>query len=341
MNIRIIKSKSDAGCRSLLYKQIKRLTIRQNIYVYFFARHKSITRGIFIVYIKAYTKLSHINNLDYIMPNSKSLFFSLILATLPYLSYAQCTAGAITKAHSSSTYDLMLDPDSDGYITETGSAFPNGTTEMSEFEILPNSITGWVEIQDVSETDSDITPNCGNSDLIQDDDGGDFAFYNIIDPTPLVPSGGDEYIIFRFRLAKSPNGNFGYNFLVDNDAAYGSGTDINSICGNRGFEREVQFANAGGKKGVSVYDVDGNDDHKLYFVWSMYRDCGCPGSLRCFFGKLRYFRSSVYNLPITTFSYWGTIQCIYYGFIYSRGNGKLRKCNKCIGRWQCYGFWSA
>ncbi|MFK7807425.1 MAG: T9SS type A sorting domain-containing protein [Saprospiraceae bacterium] len=174
------------------------------------------------------------------------------------LIIAQCTSGVITSSHSSTTYDAMLDPDGDGWITETGASFTSGTTERIEFEIIPTSVTGWVEVQDVSEIDSDITPNCGNSDLIQDGDGGDFAYYNIVDPTPLTPTSGDEYILFRFRLAQSPNGNFGYNFLIDTDGTYGASVDVNSICGNMGFEREVQFANAGGKKGISIYDVDGS-----------------------------------------------------------------------------------
>ena len=104
----------------------------------------------------------------------------------------------------------------DGYITNSGSAFTSGSTELAEFEAIPNSTTGWVEITDVNERDSDINPNCGNPDLIQDDDGGDFAYFNIVDPTPTNPSSGDEYILLRFRLAQSPNGNFGYNFLFEN-----------------------------------------------------------------------------------------------------------------------------
>lgn len=186
------------------------------------------------------------------------ILFSIASFIFPLFNYAQCTPGVVTKTHSSAIYDILLDPDGDGYITETGGVFTSGTTERAEFEVIPNSTTGWLEIQDVSEVDSDITPNCGNSDLLQDNDGNDFAFYNIIDPTPGNPSDGDEYILFRFRLAQSPNGNFGYNFLVDTDAMYGGSSDGNSICGNMGFEREVQFANAGGKKGVSVYDIDGS-----------------------------------------------------------------------------------
>lgn len=192
------------------------------------------------------------------LPNALFFFFFFGVFINPDAIYAQCTAGIVTSAHSSTIYDALLDPDGDGYISESGGAFTSDTTEMAEFENIANSVTSWVAIQDVSETNADITPNCGNSDLVSDNNGGDFAFYNIIDPTPGTPSNGDEYILFRFRLAKSPNGNFGYNFLIDTDLIYGGGSDGNSTCGNMGFEREVQFANAGGNKGVSVYDVDGN-----------------------------------------------------------------------------------
>ena len=173
-------------------------------------------------------------------------------------SYSQCSSGYIGTPHTSSFFNAMLDPDGDRYITETGASFTSGTTEAAEFELIPTSVTGWVPLVDVSEASGDITPACGNADLITDDDGGDFAYYNVIDPTPSLPTSGDEYILFRFRLAKAPNGSFGYNFLIDTDQAYGQGIDGNTVCGNRGFEREVQFANAGGKKGVSVYDIDGS-----------------------------------------------------------------------------------
>lgn len=192
------------------------------------------------------------------MLNLKTILSLTLCVGIYQIGQSQCTPGAITQTPVNPPYITILDQNSDGFITSSGAAFVNGIDEMSEFEAVANSVTGWVEIQDVSEVSSDITPNCGNPDLIIDDDGGDFAFYNIIDPTPLSASSGDEYIVLRFRLAKSPNGNFGYNFLFDTDAMYGSGVDPNAICGNRGFEREIQFANAGGRKGVSAYDVDGS-----------------------------------------------------------------------------------
>lgn len=192
------------------------------------------------------------------MLNLKTVLSLALCVSIYQIGQSQCTPGAITHTPVNPPFITMLDQNSDGFITSSGAAFMNGVDEMSEFEAVANSVTGWVEIQDISEVSSDITPNCGNPDLITDDDGGDFAFYNIIDPTPLSASSGDEYIVLRFRLAKSPNGNFGYNFLFDTDAMYGSGIDPNALCGNSGFEREIQFANAGGRKGVSAYDVDGS-----------------------------------------------------------------------------------
>ncbi len=184
----------------------------------------------------------------------------ILLYLWPQLNYAQTPVpGAVSTAAGTGAYSTYLDPDADGWITTSGAAFTGGTTEAVEFEPIPASVTGWIELVDVSETNSDVNPGCGNADLITDDDGGDFAYYNIVDPTPTSPTSGDEVMLIRFRLANTPNGSFGYNFLFDTDMTYGGGIDTNGICGNQGFEREVQFANGGGKKGVSVYNVDGSD----------------------------------------------------------------------------------
>ncbi len=194
----------------------------------------------------------------------KSLTYSpplpllLFLCLSPKFGQAQTVPGEVTTAAGAGAYSTYLDPNADGWITTSGAAFTGGTTEAVEFEPIPASVTGWIELVDVSETNGDVNPICGNSDLITDDDGGDFAYYNIVDPTPLAPTSGDEVMLIRFRLANIPNGSFGYNFLFDTDMTYGGGIDANGICGNQGFEREVQFANGGGNKGVSVYNVDGS-----------------------------------------------------------------------------------
>ena len=170
---------------------------------------------------------------------------------------AQCTPGSIITPAAAGAYSSYLNPDGDGFITASGAAFTSDTTEAAEFKNIPASTSGWVKLVDVNEVSGDVTPNCGSADLVTDNNGGDFAYYNIVDPTPASPSSGDEAMLVRFRLAKVPNGSFGYNFLIDSDMSYGGGIDANGICGNQGFEREIQFANAGGKVGVSVYNIDG------------------------------------------------------------------------------------
>ncbi|WP_116127229.1 T9SS type A sorting domain-containing protein [Lewinella sp. IMCC34183] len=166
------------------------------------------------------------------------------------------TTGSVTKT-TSATYRYLLDPDADGFITESGAAFTSGTTEISEFEVIPGSVRGWSEMADVDETGSDVTPKCGNVDLVADDDGGGYGYYNIVDPTPGTPTSGDEYLLLRFRIGSDPGtANYGYNFLIDNDARFG-GADPNTTCGNQGFEREIIYSTGGGTAGVSVYDVDG------------------------------------------------------------------------------------
>ena len=157
------------------------------------------------------------------------------------------------------TYAAMLDPNGDGYITKSDVApqtpFSSGTTEAAEFEVIPNAVSGWIEIFDVAEANGDITPACSNVDIVEDADGGGIGYWTTVDPTPTAPTSGDETILFRVRIANRYSGNFGYNFLVSNDGLYGA-ADANAIPGNRGFEVEVQFSSGGNDKGVSAWDID-------------------------------------------------------------------------------------
>ena len=105
-------------------------------------------------------------------------FFSLVFAIgCCWKLTAQCASGIVVQAHANPAYNSLFDPYGDGYITESGSAFTSGTTERDEFELLPNSVTGWVKLVDVSETSGDTQTGgtCNNPDLTTDDDGGDFG----------------------------------------------------------------------------------------------------------------------------------------------------------------------
>ena len=169
-------------------------------------------------------------------------------------------SGQVTRAHVGAIYTPLQDPDGDGFITESGAAFTSGSTELQEFEVLPNSVSGWREMANVDETNSDVAPSCGNTDLVTDDNGGGYGYYNIVDPTPAQPTNGDAYLLVRFRLASFATGKYGYNILLDTDGQYGS-EDPNAVCGNQGFEREIRYnkTNSPSSSTVNIYDVDGND----------------------------------------------------------------------------------
>ena len=63
--------------------------------------------------------------------------------------------GNVTTAHTNPAFDALLDPDADGFVTESGAAFLSGTTEADEFEVIASSVTGWVEIFDSNEAGND------------------------------------------------------------------------------------------------------------------------------------------------------------------------------------------
>lgn len=196
------------------------------------------------------------------MENARlGLVACLIICYMPGVDAQTSVPGQVTTAVSTS-FQSILDPNGDGYITKSGGAFTNGFNEIDEFEVHPFSIGGWQELANIDETQSDVNPNCSNVDLIPDDDGGGYGYFTVIDSTPALPQSGDEYLIIRFRTANTlSSGNFAYNILLDTDEKYGTGIDPNATCGNQGFEREVIFSTGGSTAGVSVYDVDGSITH--------------------------------------------------------------------------------
>lgn len=119
----------------------------------------------------------------------------------------------------------LLDPNGDGYITASGAPFTSGTTELAELGVLPGGVTDWVPIFDLTEAGSDVTPSCSFSDLATDADadGGDFAFWNITDPTPGTPTSGDEHMVLRVRTADAAGGTVGLNVIFSTDGRYGDG----------------------------------------------------------------------------------------------------------------------
>ncbi|TRX49870.1 hypothetical protein FNH22_26560, partial [Fulvivirga sp. M361] len=135
----------------------------------------------------------------------------------------------------------VLDPNGDGYISNTGQGFMSVTDDVSEFEIsmfpLPSIGSG--------ETLSDIRsgPDCGFTDLSVDSNGD--AIYSTLD--------AGNNLIFRFRLSDYRPNAKGYTVFIDTDQLYGS-DDPNSTTENPGFEIAVVLRS---KSDVFIADIDG------------------------------------------------------------------------------------
>lgn len=126
---------------------------------------------------------------------------------------------------------------------------------------------------------------CGTTDIMDNPSTGrDASYVYYKDPNGIANS-GDEYVIYRIRIAKDPgSANFGFSVLIDSDGLIGR-SDPNYISGNPGFEREIRVVNGGGSKGVYVDNVDGRTtgvNLKFYTLTShtqrvkgLYTDASC------------------------------------------------------------------
>ncbi|MEQ8715741.1 MAG: hypothetical protein RIC80_22190, partial [Cyclobacteriaceae bacterium] len=155
-----------------------------------------------------------------------------------------------------------LDPDGDGWVIDDGDAFldpgqndPSGAqqtafdTDETDFELAFIPIP---QLEDEPDGDPVKGGSCGQSDVVDDDDGSDTEssyvfFYN-------HPVEGD-ILVYRIRLAINANGNFGYSVLMDTDGNIGA-DDPGDATGNPGFEFEVRFKTGGNGDGIYIDDVD-------------------------------------------------------------------------------------
>ncbi|WP_188619031.1 Ig-like domain-containing protein, partial [Christiangramia forsetii] len=163
------------------------------------------------------------------------IFFILLIISNTHLS-AQ-TKGLIYKKAAGSG-QAVLDPNVDGYSSETNQGFFQNDETESEIPYTPLPSVG------ASEPDSDLGPgpDCKFTDLVKSEDNN--TIYTYMD---------GENLMFRFRLGGTAENSKGYSILIDTDQKFGA-SDPNSIPGNPGFEIEVVLRT---NFGVGLYDVDG------------------------------------------------------------------------------------
>jgi hypothetical protein len=181
---------------------------------------------------------------------TKALLTTTLFLGMNFISFSQIPGTIYTPASPATN---PLDINGDGWITGTGAAFLSN--DHTENEI------GWSSIPQVDgEPSGDLSTGgaCGTTDIMDDFATGSDATYIYFSDPDGTPDNGDEYMMYRIRIAKNPgNGNFGFSVLMDTEASFGAGTDTNAITGNPGFEIEIRVKNGGGTKGVYLDGVDG------------------------------------------------------------------------------------
>ncbi|NTW33516.1 MAG: hypothetical protein HGB12_12995 [Bacteroidetes bacterium] len=140
--------------------------------------------------------------------------------------------------------DSVLDPNLDGYVSDTDTGFV--TNDEIESEIPYTSL---VFPADEINNDLCLGPPCGFTDFVQQAVGLEDACQQYLD--------ADDNWLFRMRFSGAANNSKSYSILIDTDQKFGlSGpnADTNYLTGNPGFEIELLLAT---NFGVYIYDVDG------------------------------------------------------------------------------------
>ncbi|MCX2742384.1 cadherin domain-containing protein [Mangrovivirga sp. M17] len=131
--------------------------------------------------------------------------------------------GEIIQPSSDAGIDAILDPNGDGWITNTGSAF-TGTNESSEFELNFIGIPGPNEING----DAIEGGDCGNYDFVtgQDQTG---LYYYYLNPDSAINT-ADDGVIFRARSGDLNSNDVSLHVLIESNPDHA------------GFDREISIS---------------------------------------------------------------------------------------------------
>lgn len=160
----------------------------------------------------------------------------------------------------------VLNPDGGTYMSNQSGdvAWSITSNEYTQFETvtdigganqpwtyMENANTEPTGLEDPNDTQAG--GGCVNTDIVTDADGGfDYAYYAVIDPDGTADN-GDEILAFALRISDQVSGAFTFSMLLDADNDMGS--DPNAVCGNPGFEYEIQISTQ--SNAVNVYNIDG------------------------------------------------------------------------------------
>ncbi|NOR27270.1 MAG: T9SS type B sorting domain-containing protein [Lutibacter sp.] len=136
----------------------------------------------------------------------------------------------------------VLDPNGDGYVSNSTAGFINNDRTESEIPYVPFIFPGIEPTSDINNG-----PNGGFTDFV--DSGTE-------DPTMSYVDANNNWL-FRFRMGSVRPNAKSYSILIDTDGLFGNSgasADPDYTLSNPGFEVEIVLAT---KFGVYVYDVDG------------------------------------------------------------------------------------
>lgn len=161
----------------------------------------------------------------------------VLLVFAPFLSEAQ--RGKIIKAATTT----VMDPNGDGFVSESVLGFSNDGYNVDEFELkmfgIPKVGSG------DTLADNQAGAKCGITDITVDNKG--YGVYGVID--------NSDNLIFRFRLGTDNPSVEAYTILIDTDGKMGV-DDPNSTPENPGFEIDITLIK-NKNRGVYVFNIDG------------------------------------------------------------------------------------
>nr|MDA3847425.1 hypothetical protein [Vallitaleaceae bacterium] len=223
----------------------------------------------------------------------RKLTILLVLLAMGIFIFAQ-TPGLILK--DGGTGASILDPDSDGYVSQktdgTQIGFtnpPNSDYSQSEIAYIP--IVDYDPVDDLEQGRA-----CHFSELIGDASPDQFAALTYWDSA-------NDAMLFRIRVAEYISNSKAYSILIDTDSKFGftgDNADPNAVPGNPGFEIEVVLMT---NHGVDLYNVDGTSNPSLVESNDYANNCQKSIAMSNYCGDPDYFFD--FFVTMTSFSSFG------------------------------------
>ena len=186
----------------------------------------------------------------------KSLFYSIVLFILSIQLQAQ-TPGFIYKIASTALGRSILDPNGDGYTSNTSLGFtatgtsPKLLESNSELKMIPMPV-----ITEEPLGDPVTGGTGGQTDIVSA--GGSESIYLL-----KRTVNGVDYLMVRFRLGSASTASKGFSLLLETNRVFGSLLSSNNL----GFDREIVYeTGSNGRIAIYSHTSSGTNLLKSYNV---------------------------------------------------------------------------